>query len=72
MKRFGGMDFLSDVNLTTINVLNETIVNRITTALNRITQSNSTVDAANIVSLFQVYPPQASVFNYLFLFFSKK
>jgi hypothetical protein len=71
MKRFGGIDFLSDINVNSIDILNETVINQITTSLDIITQSNSMIDPANIVSLFRIYPPQASVLNYLFSFIQK-
>jgi len=71
MKRFGGIDFLSDINVDSIDILNETDINQIKTSLDIITQSNSMIDPAKIVSLFRIYPPQASVLNYLFSFIQK-
>jgi hypothetical protein len=71
MKRFGGFDFLSDFNLNSINLLNETVINQLRNLITRINQSTLIIDAAKIVSLFQIYPPQVSVLSFLLSFFRK-
>jgi len=65
MKRFGGFDFLSGFNLNSINLLNETVINQLRNLITRINQSTLIIDAAKIVSLFQIYPPQVSVLSFL-------
>lgn len=63
MKRFGGIEFLSSSSQNTINLIDETVIQRIKDLIIRYNQSTSTINTAKIASLFRISPPQASVFN---------
>jgi hypothetical protein len=63
MKRFGGMEFLSQTDGNSYYLLNTTLIDQITNFINRINQSGTLIDSIKIASLFEINPPQASVRN---------
>ena len=58
MKRFGGLQFLSKSRWTTTELFNETTIDRIIQIIN---QSSLNINPIKIASLFQIHPPQISV-----------
>ena len=61
MKRFGGFEFLSYFIADKIELLNETLLDRLINVTNPTNQSSLDVDSQKIAPLFQIYPPQVSV-----------
>ncbi|CAF2630332.1 unnamed protein product [Rotaria sp. Silwood2] len=61
MKRFGGFDFLPQTNLSSIDLVSETLINRLMDLMSRTNQSVSKIDGAKIAALFRIYPPGVSV-----------
>lgn len=61
MKRFGGIEFLPLRNTTMIQIVNESMINQLNTLGNRTNATADMVNAALVVPLFRVYPPQVSV-----------
>ncbi|CAM4887474.1 unnamed protein product [Rotaria socialis] len=64
MKRFGGFDFLAQDNFNSIDLLNQTLIDRIINATNTINSTNqliTNVDAAKVAAFFRIHPPQVSV-----------
>ncbi|CAF4835937.1 unnamed protein product, partial [Rotaria sp. Silwood2] len=64
MKRFGGFEFLLQNDLNSIDLLNETLINKLMYTISQINKSTSMIDAAKVAALFRVYPPQISVNNF--------
>lgn len=63
MKRFGGFEFFLSNNFSSIDLVNETVINRLVDAMSQIRQLTSPINVEKIIALFRVYPPQASVNN---------
>ncbi|CAF4573561.1 unnamed protein product, partial [Rotaria sp. Silwood2] len=61
MKRFGGFEFLLQNDLNSIDLLNETLINKLMYTISQINKSTSMIDAAKVAALFRVYPPQISI-----------
>ncbi|CAF3347478.1 unnamed protein product [Rotaria sp. Silwood1] len=61
MKRFGGFEFLSQPISNSYDILNETLINRIMNITDGRNQLLSMPNASKIPSLFQIFPPQVSV-----------
>jgi hypothetical protein len=57
MKRFGGFEFLLRYMSTSLDLVNETLINQIASIID----PSLTIDASKIASLFRISPPQASV-----------
>ncbi|CAF1095920.1 unnamed protein product [Adineta ricciae] len=61
MKRFGGFEFLSYLIADKIELFNETLLDRLANITNPSNQSSFAVNSQKIVPLFQIHPPQVSV-----------
>jgi CheY-specific phosphatase CheX len=62
MKRFGGIDFLSNTNFDSFALLSETVIKQLTNLVTANNQTTLTIDPSKIAPLFTVQPPQASVY----------
>jgi hypothetical protein len=71
MKRFGGIQFLSLSNTNNMNILDETLISQLSNLITSVDSSVPIVDASKIAPLFQINQPQASVFTFFIIIFSK-
>ncbi len=71
MKRFGGIEFVSYSNSTSVDLLDATVINQFIDLFIKANQSALTIDAAKIAALFQINPPQVSVLSFLLSVFRK-
>ncbi len=71
MKRFGGIEFVSYSNSTSVDLLDATVINQFIDLFINASQSALTIDAAKIAALFQINPPQVSVLSFLLSYFQK-
>ncbi|CAF3663776.1 unnamed protein product [Rotaria sp. Silwood1] len=55
IKRFGGFKFLTENDLNSIDLLNETLINKLIDAITQTNQSTSMIDAAKIAALFRIW-----------------
>ncbi|CAF4021231.1 unnamed protein product [Rotaria sp. Silwood2] len=61
MERFGGFEFLLQSISNSYNLVNETLINQIINITDGKEQLLPMIDASKIASLFQIFPPQVSV-----------
>jgi hypothetical protein len=71
MKRFGGIEFISYSNSTSVDLLDATVINQFIDLFIKANQSALMIDAAKIAALFQINPPQVSVLSFLLSYFQK-
>jgi hypothetical protein len=64
MKRFGGIEFLSHLNSKNADLLDETVINQLRNLFIEVSQSVLMIDLEKIAALFQIHPPQVSVFRF--------